>query len=139
MLTSKTFFGEINFGRVRGFLIKNKNFCLPEKTATIIAQISCYQNQLPQGSPCSPVISNLIAHSLDIKLSKLAYSTGCTYSRYVDDLTFSTNKPIFPEKVAKVTEANSHSWSVGKSLNLIIEKEGFKINDKKNENAIQRL
>ena len=55
----KDFFPSINFGRVRGFFIKNKNFQLNEEVATLIAQIACYNNQLPQGSPSSPIISNL--------------------------------------------------------------------------------
>ncbi len=50
----KDFFDSFNFGRVRGFFIKNKNFELDPHIATIIAQIACYDNKLPQGSPCSP-------------------------------------------------------------------------------------
>lgn len=59
------FFGSINFGRVRGFFIKDKRFCLNPKVATILAQIACFKKSLPQGSPCSPVISNLIGNILD--------------------------------------------------------------------------
>ncbi len=87
------FFGSINFGRVRGFLMKDKNFELHADVATVLAQIACHQNALPQGSPCSPVISNLIGHVLDIHLVRLASRNGCSYTRYADDLTFSTNKP----------------------------------------------
>ena len=72
------FFGSINFGRVRGFFISDKNFQLNPKVATLIAQIACFENSLPQGSPCSPVISNLIGHILDIHLVKLASAAGCT-------------------------------------------------------------
>src|SRR6267142_2570826 len=85
-LDLEDFFPSINFGRVRGFLIKNRDFELHEKVATIIAQIACHDNSLPQGSPCSPVISNLIGHMLDIHLAKLAFDTGCSYSRYADDI-----------------------------------------------------
>jgi hypothetical protein len=62
------FFGSINFGRVRGFFIKDKNFRLHPDVATVIAQIACHDNKLPQGSPCSPVISNLLGHSMDLPL-----------------------------------------------------------------------
>ncbi|WP_434120444.1 reverse transcriptase domain-containing protein [Pseudomonas fortuita] len=68
----KDFFESFNFGRVRGFFIANKNFQLDPAVATVIAQIACYDNKLPQGSPCSPVITNLITHSLDIRLASLA-------------------------------------------------------------------
>ena len=63
------FFDSFNFGRVRGFFIKNNHFNLDPHIATVIAQIACYKNVLPQGSPCSPVITNLITHSLDIRLA----------------------------------------------------------------------
>ena len=99
-LDLEDFFPSINFGRVRGFLLKNRDFELHEDVATIIAQIACNKNSLPQGSPCSPVISNLVAHLLDMRLVKLASRAGCTYSRYADDLTFSTNKREFPPDIA---------------------------------------
>lgn len=89
------FFPSINFGRVRGFFIKNHHFSLEPKVATVIAQIACHNNELPQGSPCSPIISNLIGHLLDVRMANLAKKAKCTYSRYADDLTFSTNKKIF--------------------------------------------
>jgi RNA-directed DNA polymerase len=83
------FFGTINFGRIRGYFMADKNFQLQPKVATVLAQIACFENVLPQGSPSSPVISNLIGHIVDIHLAKLAENVGCTYTRYADDLTFS--------------------------------------------------
>jgi RNA-directed DNA polymerase len=68
----KDFFPSINFGRVYGFFLKNKSFELKPKVAAVLAQIACHENELPQGSPCSPVISNLIAGALDIRLNELA-------------------------------------------------------------------
>ncbi|MGQ7122368.1 reverse transcriptase domain-containing protein, partial [Escherichia sp. HC-CC4] len=90
------FFGSFNFGRVRGFFIKNRNFALDPEIATVIAKIACYNNELPQGSPCSPVITNLITHSLDIKLAAIASRNSSTFTRYADDITFSTRKGEFP-------------------------------------------
>ncbi len=125
----KNFFPSINFGRVRGFFICNKHFELDTKVATIIAQISCHNNELPQGSPCSPVISNLIGHLLDIRMVYLAKKSKCTYSRYADDLTFSTNIKEFPESIAYKKTINV--WVVGKQLKKEIEKVGFFINEEK--------
>jgi RNA-directed DNA polymerase len=84
------FFPTFNFGRVRDFFIKNLDLLVPEKVATVIAQIACYEGSLPQGSPCSPVIADMIAHILDVRLAQLARRYKATYSRYADDLTFST-------------------------------------------------
>lgn len=125
------FFGTINFGRVRGYFISNKHFSLNPKVATVIAQIACTENRLPQGSPCSPVISNLIAHSLDISLVALAKSTNCTYTRYADDLTFSSNEPQFPLKVAFRSHPAAHAWQPGHELTRLIKRAGFSINDSK--------
>ena len=133
-LDLEDFFPSINFGRVRGFLLKNRDFELHEDVATVIAQIACHENSLPQGSPCSPVISNLIAHLLDMHLVKLASEAGCTYSRYADDLTFSTNKKEFPVDIAEPSGtdgAASHLWLPGEALQKVIERTGFRINANK--------
>ncbi|WP_080419183.1 retron Ec67 family RNA-directed DNA polymerase/endonuclease [Burkholderia ubonensis] len=126
----RNFFGTINFGRVRGFFIKDRNFRLEPKIATILAQIACHNNELPQGSPCSPVISNLIGHVLDVHLVGLARRSGCTYSRYADDITFSTNKPEFPADIATRTEP-SHQWEIGEELKRLIKLSGFDVNSEK--------
>lgn len=125
------FFGSINFGRVRGFLIKDKNFALHPKVATILAQIACHDNKLPQGSPSSPAISNIIGHALDIHLARLAARNDCTYTRYADDLTFSSNKPIFPASIAKQPDLEKHLWIPGRELTRLIMKNGFSINELK--------
>jgi RNA-directed DNA polymerase len=125
------FFPSINFGRVRGFFIRNHDFELNEKVATVLAQIACHNNSLPQGSPCSPVISNLVAHPLDMRLVKLAQSVGCTYSRYADDLTFSTSKKQVPVEIAlpiESQESATHQWMPGKALSDTIKRSGFNIN-----------
>lgn len=127
-LDLENFFPSINFGRVRGFFIKNKNFNLAPKVATILAQIACYENALPQGSPCSPVISNLIGQILDTRLVKLAKKHKCTYSRYVDDITFSTNLNSFPKKLAYKKSQKHSDWLIGEELMSHIVNAGFQIN-----------
>jgi len=123
------FFPSINFGRVRGFFIKNRHFSLDPKVATVIAQIACYNNELPQGSPCSPIISNFIGHLLDIRMANLAKISKCTYSRYADDLTFSTNKKDFPDLIAVIKDENI--WVAGSKLIKEVERVGFSLNSQK--------
>jgi retron-type reverse transcriptase len=125
------FFNSINFGRVRGYFIADNNFKLNPKVATILAQIACFENALPQGSPCSPIISNLIGHIVDIPLAKLAARVGCTYTRYADDLTFSTNEPTFPADIATQAIGKEHSWLPGNELSQLIKRCGFALNQKK--------
>ena len=125
------FFPSINFGRVRGFFISDKNFALDPRAAMVLARIACHENKLPQGSPCSPVISNLIAHVLDMHLVQLASKSGCTYSRYADDLTFSTNEKTFPSDIARRTGPDSHVWGPSAKLREIVKHCGFHINPQK--------
>ncbi len=130
-LDIQDFFPSFNFGRVRGFFIKNRSFELNDKVATIIAQIACHENSLPQGSPCSPIIADLIAHLLDVRLVQLAKRCGTTYSRYADDLTFSTNQKVFPSSLARYDGSVDPDWTLGDKLIKMIEKTGFAVNPTK--------
>ena len=130
-LDLEDFFPTINFGRVRGFFVKDRNFALQEKVATVIAQIACHDNELPQGSPCSPVISNLVGHLLDTRLARFAKIHKCTYSRYADDITFSTNRKDYPAEVALPVPGTEAEWQLGAELVDKIEHSGFKVNNKK--------
>lgn len=130
-LDLKNFFPSCNFGRVRGYFIKNNAFALNDKVATLIAQIACHENTLPQGSPCSPIISDLLAHLLDVRLVRLAKAERVTYSRYADDLTFSTNQKQFPNALAFQSEQDPFQWILGKPLVSRIQGAGFDINPDK--------
>lgn len=125
------FFGTINFGRVRGILIKDRSFLLNPTVATLIAQISCYKNALPQGAPTSPIISNIVGRPLDLKLVDLAKKYGCNYTRFADDITLSTNKADFPEQLAKLKANTTHNWILGDKIREVVAKAGFVENPKK--------
>jgi len=128
-LDFEDFFGSFNFGRVRGFFLSNRDFSLNEEVATSLAQICCYDNKLPQGAPTSPIITEFITRILDIRLSKIAKAHGCSYSRYADDLTFSTNKRTFPSQIAQCDP--SGTWRVGSEVLNKINNSGFSVNSSK--------
>lgn len=92
------FFNSINFGRVRGVL--KAFFGMGEAAVATIANICCYNNVLPQGAPTSPILSNMVCFKLDKEMRNLAKQNGCDYSRYADDLTFSTTRNMFPTSIA---------------------------------------
>ena len=129
----KDFFGSIHFGRVRGIFMAPP-YALPDKAATVLAQICCFENQLPQGAPTSPVVSNMVCARLDSELKRLARSLKCTYTRYADDITFSTTLSQFPKDLADVTTATNSNKSeikLGSRLALILQDNGFEVNYKK--------
>ncbi|MBM3726465.1 MAG: RNA-directed DNA polymerase [Acidobacteria bacterium] len=55
-------------------------------------KIICRNGHLTIGAPTSPAISNVLCFDLDSALSSLASKLGVTYTRYADDLFFSTNQ-----------------------------------------------
>jgi RNA-directed DNA polymerase len=123
----KDFFPSINFGRVRGMFLKPP-YQVSEDAATVLAQICCYQNALPQGAPTSPVISNMICARLDGQLIRLAKKFRCLFTRYVDDITFSLRSGGFPPEIG-YKEGND--VYVGDELRRIITTNGFEVNSEK--------
>jgi hypothetical protein len=122
------FFGSINFGRVYGLLLQDP-FNFNKKAAAVIAKLVTYENKLPQGAPTSPILSNMIARRLDSSLMHLASKSRSKYTRYVDDITFSTTLNTFDEKIVQKGKLND--VVLGSEIVKIIENEGFTINHKK--------
>ncbi len=123
----KDFFGQIHFGRVRGMLIK-KPYNIGEEAATVIAQLACYNGILPQGAPSSPVITNMICSPLDTQLIKIAKKHNIRYTRYADDITFSTFDKNFSEKIVNNDPKNV---LLGSEIIKTLDNNGFKINNNK--------
>ncbi|TCB75549.1 RNA-directed DNA polymerase [Acinetobacter sp. ANC 3781] len=130
----KDFFTSIKFNRLVGFFIQNKYFELSEEVALTIARIATFRENdkvigyLPQGSPCSPVISNLFTAMLDSRLVKLCKKNKCVYTRYADDITISTNLKEFPEAILTMDE---NLIVLNERLIRQFETFGFHINNKK--------
>ncbi|MCK9619122.1 MAG: reverse transcriptase domain-containing protein [Methylobacter sp.] len=123
------YFGSIHFGRVRN-LFKAYPFNFNHSVSTILAQICCFANCLPQGAPTSPIISNMVAWKLDGKLQHLAKITNSTYTRYADDITFSftCSSRRLPEEIVILRDGVA---SPGHALSRAIEENGFEINYEK--------
>ncbi len=102
----KDFFPSVEYKRVKGLF---RSLGYSEAAATIFGLI-CTEAEteeveldgkkyfvakgarhLPQGAPTSPAITNLLCRRLDRRLKKMADETGFAYTRYADDLTFSSS------------------------------------------------
>lgn len=118
-LDIENFFDQYNFGRVRGFFINDRDFSLNPTVATTIAQIACFNNVLPQGSPTSPHIANLLTQFFDNRMARFLRPRRCGYTRYADDITISTNVREFPAEVAIRTPTDPQGWSIAPELAAI--------------------
>jgi retron-type reverse transcriptase len=58
---------------------------------TIPDYYSALLGHLPQGAPTSPMLANLVMKKFDEVVSGIAADRGLIYSRYADDLSFSTD------------------------------------------------
>ncbi len=78
------------------------------------------RNVLPQGAPTSPVITNIVCQKLDYLLTGVAKRFGLKYSRYADDITFSSMHNVY--------QSDSEFL---KELNRIIAEQNFYIKESK--------
>lgn len=106
-----------------------KPYNLPKKVATFLAHLCCYKGCLPQGAPTSPIISNMICAKMDSQLQRLAAANRCTYTRYADDMSFSTSRKNFP--VAIAVENDLGQVEAGPQLAEIIHSNGFTLHPQK--------
>lgn len=121
------FFPSIHFGRVLG-LFSSRPFNFPDKLARELANLCCNEGILPQGAPTSPIISNFICWRLDNQLQKFARNNKIVYSRYADDITFSSNLKSIPETLGIV---QGNTLLISDQLVQIISSNGFRINESK--------
>lgn len=112
-LDIKEFFPSITFGRV---LHVFRKIGYRENVAVMLANLCCLDGSLPQGAPTSPILSNIVASSLDYKIVKYIGKEKIRYTRYADDMTFSGD---FDE------------GDIIKNVGRIATREGFRINEKK--------
>ena len=128
----ENFFPSIHQARVWKRL-QTPPFRMPKEVANLISALTCYQydqggtkrvekvkNFLPQGASTSPVISNIICERLDKKLIGIAKRFNLTYTRYADDITFSSNHNVYQNNSPFLEE-----------LKKIIADEHFTINTSK--------
>ncbi len=123
----KDFFPSIHFGRVKSIFI-NPPYSLPEVVCDRIAQIICHEGKLPQGGVTSPIISNIVCRGLDHQMRNLAIQFKCDYSRYCDDLVFSSNLSEFP---SEIVWSDNGVFKTSAELEKIFDENGFQINTEK--------
>ncbi len=126
------FFPSITLPRIHGRLIAPP-YSFNPIVANLIAVLSTNRySQLPQGSPSSPVLANIVASELDTDIADLCGTLYCWYTRYADDITISTSRSELSPHIARYPNARGTGQVViGDRLINVIEKHGFRINDRK--------
>lgn len=129
----KNFFPSIQEGRVIARL-QLPPFCFNKEISQLIGGLCSIRIEdeegnenfvLPQGAPTSPLLTNAVCDSLDKRLSRLSSKFGVHYSRYADDMTFSSMHNVYQKDSEFTTK-----------ILQIIEEEGFSIN--KNKTRLQK-
>lgn len=101
-------------------------FNLPKEVANVVAGLCCHTNAdmtdnvLPQGAATSPLLTNAVCDTLDRRMRGVAKRFGLHYTRYADDMTFSSMHNVYQEGSDFRVE-----------IKRLIENQGFKMNDKK--------
>lgn len=122
----ENYFGSIHFGRIRSRLMA-RPYLLTNEIATMIAKLCTLDGALPTGASTSPILANMVTSSLDGALAEFAKQRGCFYTRYADDLTFSTNRAIFPSSLVRRSHDAVSGVEVAPDLLQIIEAQGFAV------------
>jgi RNA-directed DNA polymerase len=74
-----------------GRSVNDQQWQVDRRSNGIAAYSRGLMGHLPQGAPTSPLLSNLVSKPLDTVIEKVAEKYNVTYTRYSDDLAFSTS------------------------------------------------
>ncbi|KQT23751.1 hypothetical protein ASG22_06850 [Chryseobacterium sp. Leaf405] len=147
----KDFFSSIDKSRIWGRLLFppfNLNTSSQrKKIANMIAGLACTPMEverfidgywcniensvLPQGSPMSPIITNIICERLDRQLTGVSKRFGLNYSRYADDITFSGKHNTYLKGLGVVEKIFEKNSTFDLEVRRIINNEKFHIQEDK--------
>ena len=139
----KDYFETIHFGRIKGRLMAPP-YRYSEEIAQFVAHIACIPtrkvveghgretNVLVAGGALAPILSNIVSDRLDGELARYCRKLGCTYSRYADDITISSNRKTFPSKIGRLSDPDDYqAFELATALEKIIKENGFTVNPTK--------
>ena len=131
-LDLEDFFPSIERRRIIGRL-RAQPYAIGSEIAKLIGHLATNeQERLPQGSPSSPVVANIMARPLDVYLAQMCRKLGCRYTRYADDIVISTRKDSFPVEIARYPNAfGTDEVVVADEIVDVIQEYGFKLNQSK--------
>lgn len=114
-LDIQKFFNSITFSQI----VQVSN----TEVAVAVCAIIDSNRVLVQGSPLSPILSNMVLQTFDNRLSALAKSFDCSVTRYADDIVISSKNPFPFEKMTNLVEN-------------LLSTNGFKLNKAKTKHSV---
>lgn len=108
------FFENVHYGAVYNVF---KSLGYSKSVSTLLANLCTLHNSLPQGAPTSPMLSNFVFYNIDNAIFNYCNKRGIMYTRYADDMVFSSNS-IDVKKLISYVE-------------MRIETKGFSLNGQK--------
>lgn len=108
------FFSSITFEQVYSAAFNTKYFT--KQVGVLLTTLCCRRDVLPQGAPTSPALSNMVMQNFDNNIGKWCENHGISYTRYCDDMTFSSDEPLY------------HVYQKAKAM---LNEMGFELNEKK--------
>lgn len=112
------FFHQISLSAVKS-IFSAPPFSFDKYTAHTLAKICCYKERLPMGAPTSPVLSNFYTLPFDRELQSWACKHNMVYTRFVDDLSFSSKHhaitPLHFSEVTRIAEKHQLSFNPSKT------------------------
>lgn len=97
----KDFFHGVTRDMVLGIFLE-KPFRFKGELAELLADLCTYNGRLPMGTPTSPTLSNFACRQLDDTLQAYATNMLWVYTRYADDMSFSSQQKINTEMIQSV-------------------------------------
>lgn len=100
-LDIKDFFGSIKFGKIVNNILPKD--CYEEDLRVLLANLCMINGSIPQGSPTSPTLSNIIMHKFDEIMMEYCITNNLIYTRYADDMVISSAETFdFKTVISKV-------------------------------------
>ena len=87
----KNFFHTVKLDKVKDYF---SSLGYENEVVKTLTALCTYKSRLPQGAPTSPMLSNIIASTMDEMMLEYCNKRGIVYTRYADDLTFSANSDV---------------------------------------------
>lgn len=128
------FFGSIRFEQIYAAAFNTRYF--PKQIGMLLTTLCCLNDVLPQGAATSPALSNLVMKNFDENVGSWCRKRGIAYTRYCDDITFSSDKPLYHVFVKTKTMLEDMGFEINKKKTHFITSSarqsvtGLTVNDK---------